>query len=567
MVDHARGMCEWKLAPDNRAEAQALAQQLEIAPAVARVLVLRGASQPAIASRFLNPDVSQLSDPIALTDMQRAVDRIARAREKNETVLIFGDYDVDGISGTALMYSGLRRYGIEKCIYGMPNRLLEGYGLSADRVDWAAAQGVSLLITVDNGVAAFDAIARAKELGIDVIVTDHHLIERGLPDAYAVINPKREADDHPAANLCGSGVALKLVQALAGELHDLDLAALGTVADVVPLTGENRVIVAAGLAYASQKKRLGLSELASISKVTLESLKSEDIAFQIAPRINAGGRMGDGIAGLKLLLTESYDEARAMAEELDAANEERKAIESDTLAEAISMLKHTFTPEHRSIVLSSRTWHRGVIGIVASRLQATHYRPVVLVAVDGDGVGRGSARSIAGFNIAAAIEQCVEHLQACGGHAMAAGLTLREECFAAFQEAFETCAKDLLPEGELRRVLDIDAQVALTEIDTRLVRTLDKLQPFGQGNPAPVFCAFGVRALQDSWRELRGGHMKFVVKDGPKLLDVIGFRMADRIPTLARADAIDIAFTPQLNTWRDQTTVQLVLKDARVAAG
>lgn len=567
MVDHARGMCDWHLAPDNRAGALALAQRLEIAPAVARVLMLRGAKELDDAARFLNPDLSQLSDPFSLTDMRRAVDRIACARDNGETVLIFGDYDVDGISGAALLFRGLRRYGIQNCLYGMPNRLIEGYGLSADRVDLASAQGVSLLITVDNGVAAVDAIARAKDRNIDVIVTDHHLIERGLPDAYAVINPKREADDHPAANLCGSGVALKLVQALTGELHDLDLAALGTVADVVPLTGENRVIVAAGLEYASKTRRLGLSELTAISKVSLDALKSEDIAFQIAPRINAGGRMGDGIAGLKLLLTDSYDEARALAEELDAANEERKTIESDTLAEAIVMLKQSFTPEQRSVVLSSRSWHRGVIGIVASRIQATHYRPVVLVAVDGDGIGRGSARSIAGFNIAAAIERCVEHLEACGGHAMAAGLTLREECFAAFQKAFESCARALLPEGELRRVLEIDAQVSLTEIDARLVRTLDKLQPFGQGNPAPVFCAFGVRALQDSWRELRGGHMKFVVKEGPKLLDVIGFRMADRIPTLAGADAIDIAFTPQLNTWRDQTTVQLVLKDARVATG
>ncbi len=565
MVDHARGMCDWKLALDNRAEALALSKQLEIAPAVARVLVLRGAKEPSAAARFLNPEVSQLTDPFALTDMRRAVDRIALARNKGETILIFGDYDVDGISGTALLYRGLKRYGIQNCLHGMPNRLLEGYGLSVDRVDWAAAQGVTLLITVDNGVAAVDAIARAKELGVDVIVTDHHLIERGLPDAYAVINPKREADDHPAANLCGSGVALKLVQALTGELHDLDLAALGTVADVVPLTGENRIIVAAGLAHAARVKRIGLTELCAISKVSLDALKSEDIAFQIAPRINAGGRMGDGIAGLNLLLTESHDEARAMAEELDAANEERKAIESETLAEAITMLKQSFAPEQRSVVLSSRTWHRGVIGIVASRIQATHYRPVVLVAVDGEGIGRGSARSIVGFNIAAAIEQCVEHLQACGGHAMAAGLTLREECFTAFQKAFETCAQSLLPEGELRRVLHIDAQVSLTEIDTRLVRTLDKLQPFGQGNPAPLFCAFGVRALKDSWRELRGGHMKFVVKEGPKLLDVIGFRMADRMPTLAGAEAIDIAFTPQLNTWRDQTTVQLVLKDARVA--
>lgn len=519
-----------------------------------------------VARRFLNPSESLFSDPFLLTDMRRAVDRIATARERAETVLVFGDYDVDGISGTALLIRGLRRYGIEHCLYGMPNRLVEGYGLSPDRVEWARGLGVSLIITVDNGTAALDALDRAKQLNIDTIVTDHHLIENGVPDALAVINPKREPNDHPAANLCGSGVALKLVHALTGEWRDLDLAALGTVADVVPLIGENRDIVALGLRHAAASKRVGLVELAAIAKLAVDEIRSEDIAFQIAPRINAGGRMGDGLTGLELLLTESAQEARVMAEELDAANEERKSIESETLSEALAMLKNSFAPEQRSIVLASREWHRGVIGIVASRIQAHYYRPVILVAMDNDGVGRGSARSIAGFNIASAIETCKEHLDASGGHAMAAGLTVREEKLSAFRRAFEDAACAALPRGELRRVLDIDAQVSLTEMDMRLVRTLDKLQPFGQGNPAPVFCAYGVRAAADSWRELRGGHLKVVVKDGPKLIDAIGFRMADRLPALTRADAIDIAFAPQLNTWRGDTTVQLVLKDVRVAA-
>lgn len=566
MVDAARGSCEWRIAPDNRAEALALARALDIGPAVARVLLLRGATTTDAARRFLNPDPSHLSDPFLLTDMSRAVERIAAARDAGERVLVFGDYDVDGISGAALLIRGLRRYGIAHCLYGMPNRLVEGYGLSPDRVDWARELGASLIVTVDNGIAATDALARAKETGIDAIVTDHHLIEHGVPDALAVINPKREPKDHPAANLCGSGVALKLVQALTGELNDLDLAALGTVADVVPLAGENRVIVALGLRQAMTATRAGLAELAALSRISPGEICAEDIAFQIAPRINAGGRMGDGVTGLELLLTESAQEARAMAEELDAANEERKSIESETLSEALAILKGTFAPEQRSIVLAGREWHRGVIGIVASRLQAHYYRPVILVALDNDGIGRGSARSIAGFNIAAAIERCSEHLETCGGHAMAAGLTVREKKLTAFQHAFEDVAREALPAGELRRVLDVDAQVALTEIDMRMVRTLEKLQPFGQGNSAPVFCAYGVRAAAESWRELRGGHLKIVVKDGPKLVDAIGFRMADRIPALARADALDIAFTPQLNTWRGETSVQLVLKDARVAS-
>ncbi len=565
MVDHARGHCDWRLAPDNRAGARALAEAIGVHPAVARVLLLRGATNADAARTFLNPSADSMSSPFDLTDMQKAVDRIVLARDKNEKVMVFGDYDVDGIAGTALMVSALKRFGIGECAFGMPNRLHEGYGLSADRVDWAHALGVALIVTVDNGTSAHEAIARAESLGIDVIVTDHHLIERGLPPAFAVINPKREPAGHPAADICGSGVALKLAQALNGTLEDLDLAALGTVADVVPLVGENRVIVALGLRDAAKRKRVGLRALAEISKVSLDALRAEDIAYQLAPRINASGRMGDGLAGLTLLLTESEDEAWEKAEELNAANEERKLVEGETLTEALAILKESFNDSHRAIVLANRGWHRGVIGIVASRLQATHYRPVVLVALDDDGLGRGSARSIHGFNIAAAFEACSAHVVQCGGHAMAAGLTIKEDAVAAFRDAFEAIAREQLPSGELRRIIDIDAQVSLTEMDTRLVRTLEQLQPFGQGNSAPVFCAFGVHVPVNSWRELRGGHLKFVAKEGPRLTDVIGFRMADRMGALAGAPAVDLAFTPQLNTWRGETTVQLVLRDIRIA--
>ncbi|MDZ4861640.1 MAG: single-stranded-DNA-specific exonuclease RecJ [Candidatus Hydrogenedentes bacterium] len=567
MVNHARGHCTWHIAPDNRAGARALAQELDIHPALARVLLLRGARDAAAARQFLNPSIEDLSDPFALTDMRVAVDRITAARNNGETVMVFGDYDVDGIAGTALMVRALRRFGIARCTYGMPNRQLEGYGLSAGRVETARGQCVSLIVTVDNGISAHEAVERARLHGIDVIITDHHQIDRGIPGALAVINPKREPPDHPAANICGAGVALKLAHALTGEVHDLDLAALGTIADVVPLTGENRIIAALGLRDAAAHARPGLKALAAVSKVTLETLRSEDVAFQLAPRINAGGRMSDGLAGLELLLTDSHEEARHNAEDLDAANEERKAVETGTLAEALALLKADFSQDQRAIVLANRGWHRGVIGIVASRVQATHFRPVVMIALDGEGLGRGSARSIHGFNIAAAFETCSDHLEACGGHAMAAGLTIREEKLPAFCAAFEQAARAVLAPGELSRVLEIDTQVSLTEVDPRLVRTMEKLQPFGQGNSAPVFCSFGVQAPVDSWRLLRGGHLKFCAKDGPKLVDVIGFRMGDRMDALAGAEAFDIAFTPQLNTWRGETNVQLVLKDIRVAGG
>lgn len=559
------GMCEWRLPPNHRAQSRTLAEACGTHPVIARLLWLRGAATPDAARRFLNPLSNALSDPFLLPDVEIAVARLTRARNAGERVLVFGDYDVDGISGTALLVRALRRFGIKYCSYGLPHRLEEGYGLSPARVEQAIEAGVSLIVTVDNGIAAHDAIERANAGGIDVIVTDHHSIERDLPPALAVINPKRLGPSYVGADLCGAAVALKLAAALTGEWHDLDLAALGTVADVVTLRGENRDLVAQGLRDMRARPRPGLRELAQVAGVAIAAVRSEDLAFQLGPRINAGGRMGDGLTGLELLLTDSPSKARVMAEELDAANEERRAIENDTLEEALAMLKTSFNPAHRTIVLSSREWHRGVIGIVASRIQSRYYRPIVLIALDEDGVGRGSARSVAGFNVASALEACKDHLVACGGHAAAAGLTIHEQSLQAFTRAFERQAALELPQGDLRKVLDIDAQVSLTEIDGQLVRTLELLQPFGQGNPSPVFCAFGVQARVDSWRELRGGHMKVVLKDGPKLIDAIGFRMAERLRALNGADALDVAFTPQLNTWRGETTVQLVLKDVRVA--
>lgn len=565
MVTATSGAFEWKLVEHDRAAAQTLAQQLELHPAVARILHQRGARDAASVRRFLEPSVTYFCDPFDLSGMRDAVERLHAARAAGETVLVFGDYDVDGIAGTALLVRALRRFGITRCMYATPDRLVEGYGIRPEHVDRAKAAGASLIVTVDNGTAAHDAIDRCRELGIDIIVTDHHQINGPLPNALVVVNPRREPETHPAAHLCGAGVALKLARALTGEWNDLDLAALGTIADVVPLVGENRDIVALGLRQATSDPRPGLLALAEVSKVSITALRSDDVAYQLAPRINAGGRVADAMAGLELLLCESSAEARELARRLDEANQERKAIENQTLAEALEMIDSGMCDGRCTIVLASNEWHPGVIGIVASRIQSVHYRPVVLIAVNGDGTGRGSARSVDGFDIGAAIDGCRHLLEGCGGHTMAAGLTIRSERVAAFVDAFEAIARLTFVSGPARRILRIDAQVGLTEVDGRLVRTLDQLQPFGQGNPAPVFCCFNVQAPVDSWRELRGGHLKFYAKEGGRIVDVIGFRMAERAAALASAPALDIAFSPQLNTWRGETTVQLVLKDIRVA--
>jgi single-stranded-DNA-specific exonuclease len=406
----------------------------------------------------------------------------------------------------------------------------------------------------------------ARSVGIDLIVTDHHQPEGELPDALAVINPKCQDPTYVGAEACGAAVAFKLAWALTGEQRDLDLVALGTVADVVPLLGENRDLVAAGLQEASVHPRLGLAKLAEKAGIRMDALRADHIAFQLAPRINAAGRLGNGLDGLELLFSDSPEDAARLASELDKANLERRSIETAIYREVMAMLESGFHPDQRTIVLASRTWHPGVIGIVASRVQSGYYRPVILIAIDEDGRGRGSGRSIHGFNMADALAACKDHLVKFGGHAAAAGLTVLEQDIEAFRGTFEAEAENWLPPGEeIQRTLEIDAQVAFSEIDSRLLRILGRLRPFGHGNPSPVLCTYGVEPMPRSWRELRGGHLRVALKEGPTLLTAIGFHMADRIPQLEHAAALDVAFTPQFNTWRGETTIQLVLKDLRLA--
>ena len=362
-------------------------------------------------------------------------------------------------------------------------------------------------------------------------------------------------------------MAFKLAWALTGEQTGLDLVALGTVADIVPLRGENRALVALGLTCAANTDRPGLHALARVAGIQLSGVRASNFAYHLGPRINAGGRLGNGHIALELLLTDSQQDATRLAAELNEANQERRAVENAIYEEALSMLEGSFRPEQRSVVLGSRAWHAGVIGIVASRIQNTHYRPVVLVAFDEDGVGRGSARSIDEFDVGQALAACEEHLVRSGGHTGAAGLTIHESDFEAFAQAFEEEAARRLPPGDLRPRLDIDAQVAFTEVDGRLIRTLDRLEPFGCENPAPMFCTYGVEVLPQSIRELRNNHMRLALKDGPKVLAAIGFQMADRLPEIRAARRVDAAFTPQFNTWRGETTVQLVLKDIRPSEG
>jgi len=552
---------QWKIADVDRSKVNAIVEAHEVPRIVAHCMCARGITTVEAAQRYLNPTLSNICDPFEMSGMREAVDRIERARDQDERVVVFGDYDVDGIAGTALLVRALRYYGIEKLDFGLPNRQQEGYGLSPDRVDWAVSLGASLIITVDNGIAAVDAANHARSKEIDLIVTDHHLPGEELPLAVAVVNPKLEADDFSGCDLCGAALAFQLGRALTGKAGGLDLAAMGTIADVVPLTGDNRDLAAAGLAHIRMKPRAGIAALNRVSKLNAAELRAESIAYQIAPRINAGGRMGDGTAGLDLLLSDDFDETDRLATDLDEVNEDRREVERAVQNEVLQELERSFVPDQRSIVLARRNWHAGVIGIVASRIQDQYYRPVILIALDENGKGRGSGRSIEGFDLAGAIASCGHLLEKHGGHTAAAGLTIEAKNVAAFREAFEQVAHDGLPKGELLKPLRIDAQVALSSIDPQLIHALDRLQPCGHHNASPVFATFGAEIVPGSCRELRGGHLKMMVRDDNATLHAIGFGMADRLNAIGSADAVDIAFAPQFNTWRGETSIQLLLKD------
>lgn len=560
----------WVISAFDIKRADMLAKSCGLSPLLAHLLLLRGVSTPEDAHEFLNPSLKQISSPYELDGMRDAIDRIMLAKERGESILIFGDYDVDGIAAAAILYRGLRRFGLQRVICDMPDRFAEGYGLTPACVERAKEKGHTLLITVDNGISAHEAANRARALGLDLIITDHHSIEGDLPDAVAVINPKRGASDHFAAFICGAGVAFKLSFALNGTPNDLDLVALGTVSDIVPLLRENRVYVALGLQHIKKYQRIGIAKLAEAASFNLEEISAQKIGFHLGPRLNAAGRLDTGHASLELLMLENKPEsetqAEALAQKLNAANEERRAIEKDIYDQAVEILDAFITEGQRSIVVAHKDWHQGVIGIVASRLQSKYSRPVIVFSLGDDGYWHGSGRSGPGFNMVEALNKCADLLVRYGGHVAAAGLTLTQEHLEEFRERFEAEALRQMGWGKLRPILNIDATVVFSQIDGAFVRSLDKLEPYGQANPEPLFCAVGVDILPKSIRVLKDQHLKFTARQGDVHKDVIAFRMAERFCKESLPEKADMVFTPQINTYNDGAEVQLVLKDLCHAA-
>ncbi len=557
---------QWRIAPYDHHRASILAEAVGLLPLQAHLLLLRGIDSPDKARAFLAPSLSQLSDPFVLTDMDRATARIAEAKTRGESVLVFGDYDVDGIAAAAILTRGLRRFGLSRVGQDMPDRFSEGYGLTPDRVERAVAEGYELLITVDNGISAHDAAARARVLGLDLIVTDHHALDDQLPEAVAVINPKRDPEDHPTAHLAGAGVALKLSTALNGVPHDLDIAALGTVSDIVPLRDENRVITALGIRHMIRHNRVGIAKLAHAAHFDLSTVNAQKIGFQLGPRLNAAGRLDSGHTALELLMTECEAQAAALAATLNKANEDRRLIERDIYEQASEILEAFLDERQRSIVLAQEGWHQGVVGIVASRIQTHYNRPTIICTLGDDGLLHGSARGVPGFDMMAALTACRDHLIKFGGHMAAAGVTLAPDAMDAFRLQFEREALQQLGAEPAEPILNVDAVLSFSQLNHAFVRTIERMEPFGQGNPEPVFCAAGVAVVPHSLRVLKDQHLKMSLRQDDVVLSAIGFRMAERYFVGDFPNALDIVFTPQFNTYNGNTSIQLVLKDMRLPA-
>jgi len=548
---------------------QELARQAHLDPVLTGVLFRRGFQTAAQMDAFLAPDLTAGHDPFLLDGMQAAVDRIRTALAEGERIRIHGDYDVDGVTAAALMIRTLNRMGgiVDAHI---PNRTQDGYGLNAQAVEQAHADGVAVLITVDCGVTAVEEASLARQLGVDLIITDHHKPADELPDATAVMNPRKPGCSYPFKDLSGVGVAYKLALALnppglGPALMDLlDLVALGTTADVVPLLGENRMFVKYGICQMGKTKWPGLGALIDRAGLKRESLTATQTVFQLAPRINAAGRMTDAREALQLLTTDDAFEGADLAARLDQQNVQRRAVDEKTLKRALRQIGEIEDMEkRRSLVLCSSDWHPGVIGIVASRLVERFHLPTVLIAFDGE-IGKGSARSIEGFDLYEALSECTGYLETFGGHQHAAGLTLSKSQIDPFKDAFEEAARNRLSDEDLTPTLHVDCEVSMSQLTAELLQGLKRMAPFGCDNRRPTFLLRNALVRGNPRRVgADRAHLRFAVaQNGSSTIDAIGFRMGDRADELASGQ-VDLVFVFEENEFRGIRRPQMRLRDMR----
>ncbi len=548
-----------------------LASLSPLPPLAAQVLWNRGVTDAAAAEAFLHPDYRHLADPLAMRDMATAVARIVRALEQGEPITVYGDFDADGVTAATLLVQALTRMGGQARAY-IPHRVEEGYGLNSEAVERLAGEGTRLLITVDCGISNAAEVARANERGMDVIVTDHHLPPAALPPALAILNPRQPGCEYPFKRLAGVGIAFALVRGLAragvrcGGLRArdlLDLVALGTVADVSPLVGENRILVAHGLEVLRRTARPGLRGLMAVAGVRPERVGTGTIGFVLGPRLNAAGRIDHASIAYRLLQAETQEEAAELAQELDLLNRERQDLTAATLERARQRVLE-LPEERRVIVLADSGFPAGVVGLVAGKLVEEFCRPALLIEL-GEEVSRGSARSIGAFHITAALESCAELLVRYGGHRVAAGFSLRNENLAALECRLEALAREQLSEADLAPALHIDAEADLGSLNWDLQEVLEQMAPFGVENPQPVFLCRGLQVKRARTVGSTGDHLRLTLSDGRLTTEAIGFRLGGRLPECRVGCRVDLAVTLEANAWGGEEKLELQVRSLRTA--
>jgi single-stranded-DNA-specific exonuclease len=559
---------KWVMKYPKQAIVDKLHSELKIHPALCNLLALRNIEDFQQAKQFFRTSADHLHDPFLMKDMQKAVERIEKAIQEEEGILIYGDYDVDGTTSVATVFKFFQPL-CKHLAYYIPHRFTEGYGVSKKGIEYAMERNIKLIITLDCGIKSWEPIAYAKEHGIDTIVCDHHLPDSILPNAIAILNPKQMDCPYPYKELCGCGVAYKLISAFAKYTgknvknvdYFLDLVATAIAADIVPITGENRTLCILGLEKANHQPSIPLQALKTINHLD-KPFNINDLVFIIAPRVNAAGRMDDARKAVELFLSNDFDSAKALANLLQIDNNDRRDIDKQTTFEALEQLKENDIHKHlKTTVVYKEDWHKGVVGIVASRLIEHHYRPTIVLTKSGGKI-TGSARSIKGFNLFEGLNLCAEYLENWGGHYFAAGLTLDEKNLLPFQDKFDEVVSNMVPEEMFQPIIEIDSEIAFTDIQENFIRILNQFAPHGPDNMKPIFLARNVTNYQKLSSIVKEKHLRLVMtQDGKTIMNGIAFNLADQFPYLLAKDNFDILFHIEVNSWNGTNSIQLKVID------
>ncbi|MAJ43480.1 MAG: single-stranded-DNA-specific exonuclease RecJ [Candidatus Marinimicrobia bacterium] len=563
----------WQIKKSLKDEVNQIINEFNVPESIAIIMAQRGIIDRKISKDFFYPNLKKLHNPFLMLGMEKAVNYIKELAENNKSIVIFGDYDVDGTTATSTLYLFFKSIGVDVYFY-IPNRINEGYGLSRLGIDFAINIGADLLITCDCGITAIDEVEYANTQNLNIIITDHHKQGSILPKAYSIINPNQDECTYPFKGLCGAGVALKLILAICKKmeideskaLEYTDIVTLGIAADIVPIVDENRIIAADGIRRIELKQNLGINALLTSGRLSVKQVTIGRLVFWVAPKINAAGRLGDAGRAVKLLTTNNPLLAKRIAEDLEKENKKRQDITLNTVEDCYFMVQENSNfKKEKVIILSKRNWHHGVVGIAASKVKECYNKPAIIISFDENGVGRGSCRSIPGFNIHEALGKCSNYLIGYGGHPMAAGLSIKESNMKLFSKVFQELAEESISDQQLVPYLKVDSELSMKDINSRFIKFLKSMSPYGPGNTRPKFLSKKVK-LKGIPRIIgkNSDTLKFTVHDGRSFYEAIGFNMVEKYEYLLSGEPINIVFEIGENEWNGKNSIQLEVKDIKL---